>query len=182
MARGASIHRAQIELSHVDRGVYETLQLTVARHPSETLDRMVMRILAFGLRYAEDLAFGRGVSATDEPDLWRREGDGRVIEWIDVGRPDAKRLIQASRKSTRCQLFVFGDRGRRWRKAQLETMKAPANLGVAYIDDGFVASLAATADRQIAWAMTVFESAIYLTTGDTSFETTPEIWLGDPLG
>jgi uncharacterized protein YaeQ len=182
MARGATIHRVQLELSHVDRDVYADRPLTLARHPSETIERMVVRILAFGLRYAEDLEFGRGVSATDEPDLWRREGDGRVIEWIEVGQPDAKRLIKGSRQSGRCALFVFGEGASRWRTAQLADMKAPENLGVARIDDEFVAGLAAGVDRQIRWSMTIAEGTIFLTSGDESFETTPDVWLGDPLG
>jgi uncharacterized protein YaeQ len=182
MAQNATIYRAQLELSHVDRNVYVEQQLTVARHPSETLERMVMRLLAFGLRYEEGLEFGRGVSATDEPDLWRREGDGRVIEWIEVGQPDAKRLIKGARQSGRCQLFVFGEGAWRWRKAQLDTMKVPDNLGVAYIDNAFVDSLAASADRQIRWSMTVSEGSIFLTVGDETFETSPEVWVGDPLG
>ena len=80
MARSATIYRVQLELSHVDRDVYAELQLTLARHPSETMERTITRLLAYGLRYDEGLEFGRGVSATDEPDLWRREGDGRVLE------------------------------------------------------------------------------------------------------
>jgi uncharacterized protein YaeQ len=181
MARNATIHRVQLELSHVDRDVYADLPLTLARHPSETIERMVMRILAFGLRFAEGLEFGRGVSATDEPDLWRREGDGRVIEWIEVGQPDAKRLIKAARQSRSCECFVFGDGAARWRTAQLDDMKAPENLGVARIDDAFVGSLSAGVDRQIRWSMTVAEGTIFLTSGDESFESTPEVWLGDPL-
>lgn len=182
MARNATIYRTHLELSHVDRDVYADLKLTVARHPSETMERTVMRLLAFGLRYDDGLEFGRGVSATDEPDLWRREGDGRVIEWIEVGQPDAKRLIKASRQSGCCQLFAFGEGAHRWRKAQLDEMKIPENLGVAYIEDGFVDSLAVAADRQIRWSMTVAGGTIFLTTGDATFETTPEVWVGDPLG
>ena len=182
MARGATIHRVQLELSHVDRDVYADLPLTLARHPSETIERMAMWILAFGLRYAEGLEFGRGVSAKDEPDLWRREGDGRVIEWIEVGQPDARRLIKAARMSSRCNLFVFGDGASRWRTSQLADLKAPDNLGIARIDSPFLASLVATVDRQIRWSMTVADSTIFLTSGDETFDTTPEIWLGDPLG
>jgi len=182
MARNATIYRAQLELSHVDRNVYSELQLTIAQHPSETTERMLMRLLAYGLRYDEGLEFGRGVSATDEPDLWRREGDGRVIEWIEVGQPDAKRLIKASRQSGRCQLFVFGDGAERWREAQLADMKTPDNLGIARIEDRFISEVAATVDRQLRWSMTVAEGTIFLTTGDSSFDTTPEIWIGDPLG
>ena len=182
MAQNATIYRAQLELSHVDRNVYAERQLTIARHPSETLERMLMRLLVFGLRYDDGLEFGRGVSATDEPDLWRREGDGRVIDWIEVGQPDAKRLIKGARQSGRCNLFVFGDGAQRWRKAQLDSMKWPDNLGVAYIEDAFVDSLAANDDRQIRWSMTVSDHTIFLTSGDENFETTPAVWAGDPLG
>jgi len=182
MARNASIYRVQLELSHVDRDVYAELQLTLARHPSETMERTVMRLFSFGLRYDEGLEFGRGVSATDEPDLWRRSGDGRVIEWIEVGQPEARRLIKASRQSERCQLFVFGEGAERWRQAQLEDTKLPDNLSVARIDDAFIEALAESTDRQIRWSMTISEATIFLTTRDATFETSPEIWLGDPLG
>lgn len=182
MARNATIYRAQLELSHVDRDVYCEQQLTIARHPSETLERMLMRVLAFGLRYEEGLEFGRGVSATDEPDLWRREGDGRIIEWIEVGQPEARRLIKASRQSQHCQLFVFGEGATRWREAQLGDAKIPPNLGVARIDDGFIDAIAAGTDRQLRWSMTVAEGTIFLTADGACFETAPEVWLGDPLG
>ena len=181
MARGAIIHRVRIELAHVDRGVYESIQLTLARHPSETVERAVMRLLAFGLRHQDSLEFGRGVSATDEPDLWSRGGDGRVREWIEVGQPDAKRLVKACRQSERCTLFAFGSGARRWRTAQLEPIEAPDNLAVAWIEDAFVARVASAIDRQIRWSMTVSEGTVFLSSGDASFETVPEIWLGDPL-
>jgi uncharacterized protein YaeQ len=182
MARNATIHRAHLELSHVDRDVYCEQQLTIARHPSETLERMVMRVLAFGLRYEEGLEFGRGVSATEEPDLWRRGGDGRILEWIEVGQPDARRLVKAARQSDRCQLFVFGEGANRWREAQLADPKLPENLGVARLEDDFVAALAAQTDRQLRWSMTIAEGTIFLTSGEQTFETSPEVWLGDPLG
>ena len=182
MARGAKIYRARVELSHVDRNVYTEFQTTVARHPSETLQRTVMRLLAFCLRYDEGLEFGRGVSTPDEPDLWRREGDGRVIEWIEVGQPDSRRLIKASRLSRRCRLFVFGEGSSRWRKAQLEEMKAPANLAVAHIESDFVDAIANSTDRQFRWSLTVSEGTIFLTAGETTLETAPDVWLGDPLG
>ena len=181
MARNATIYRVQLELSHVDRNTYGEFQLTLARHPSETMERAVVRLLAYGLRYDEGLEFGRGVSATDEPDLWRREGDGRVLEWIEVGQPDAKRLIKASRHSGNCRLFAFGDGVERWRAAQLAEMKTPDNLDVARIDDDFIQALAAAAERQIRWSMTVAEGTIFLTAGEASFETTPENWIGDAL-
>lgn len=186
MARNATLYRAHLELSHVDRNVYADRQLTIARHPSETMERMVMRLLAFGLRYAEGIEFGRGVSATDEPDLWRREGDGRILEWIEVGQPDAKRLVKAARRSGRCQLFVFGGGAQRWRETHLDDLvgkgRAPDNLGIALIEDTFVDAVAAQVDRQLRWSLTVASGTIFLTAGEASFETSPTVWIGDPLG
>lgn len=182
MARGATIYRAQLELSLVDRDVYAELPLTLARHPSETLERTLMRLLAFGLRYEPGLEFGRGVSATDEPDAWSREGDGRVRQWVEVGQPDGKRLVKAARQSERVSLFAFGPGLAPWRAAQIDAIDPPANLGVAQIDDEFVAEVAAEVERQLRWSLTVSEGIVFLSTDDGSFETTPEIWLGDPLG
>ena len=105
-----------------------------------------------------------------------------MIEWIEVGQPEAKRLIKASRQSGRCQLFVFGEGTLRWKQAQLDDMKVPDNLGVARVEDAFVNALAESADRQFRWSMTIAEGTIFLTTGDETFETSPEVWIGDPLG
>lgn len=181
MARNATIHRATLELSLIDRDVYAEPTVTVARHPSETLERMVMRLIAFGLRYEEGLEFGRGVSATDEPDLWSRHADGRIVQWVEVGQPDAKRLVKASRQAERVTLFSFGDGAERWRVAQIDSIEPPDNLAIARIEDGLVYALAASVDRQIRWSMTLSEGIVYLTSGGHCFETTPEIWLGEPL-
>ena len=78
MALPSTVYRATIQLSHVDRGIYDTLQATLARHPSETAERLVLRLLAFAICYGPDVAFTRGVGAGDEPDLWVKGGDGRV--------------------------------------------------------------------------------------------------------
>lgn len=183
MARGATLYRVHLELANVDRGVYAERSLSVAQHPSETLERTLVRLLAYGLRYAEDLQFGRGVSATDEPDLWRRAGDGRVLEWIEVGQPEMKRLVKAARHADRAILFAFGPGCWRWRKAELEPLvDPPANLAVAGLDERFVEAIAAEADRQLRWSMTLSEGVLFLSTGKGSHETVPEPWLGDPLG
>jgi len=182
MARGATIYRVQLELSLIDRNVYGERTMSVARHPSETLERTLVRILAFALRFDEALEFGRGVSATDEPDLWSREGDGRVREWIEVGQPDGKRLVKAARQSERVTLFAFGDGVERWKAAQLDGIDAPTNLSVARLDDAFIEDLAAESERQLRWSVTLSEGIVFVNAGDQSFETTPVVWLGDPLG
>jgi uncharacterized protein YaeQ len=182
MARGATIYRAQLELSLIDRNIYTERTITVARHPSETLERTLMRILAYSLCFEEDLEFGRGVSATDEPDLWSREGDGRVRHWIEVGQPDGKRLLKATRHSGQTTLFAFGDGVDRWRSAQFDPVDWPTNFCAARIDDGFLANLAAVSDRQLRWSVTLSEGILFLIAGDDSFETSPEVWIGSPLG
>jgi len=183
MARGATIYRVHMELSNIDRGIYADRSLSLAQHPSETLERALVRLLAYGLRYAEQLEFGRGVSATDEPDLWTRAGDGRTIEWIEVGQPEMKRLVKAARHAERATLVAFGEGIWRWRKSELDPLTSPPeNLSVVHIDEGFVAALAESAERHLRWSLTVSEGIVFLSTGKQSFETTPEVWLGDPLG
>jgi uncharacterized protein YaeQ len=182
MARGATIYRTRLELSLVDRDVYTEVTTSVARHPSETHERTLARILAFALCYEAGLEFGRGVSATDEPDLWSREGDGRPRHWIEVGQPDAKRLVKAARQSARATLFAFGEGLERWRQTHLESLDAPRNLSVLRLDDAFLSDLAAHSDRQIRWSVTLSDGAVYVATaGDESFETRLETWLGAPL-
>ena len=181
MARGATIYRVQLELSLVDRDVYASRTFSLARHPSETHERALVRALAYGLRFEADLEFGRGVSATDEPDLWSREGDGRPRQWIVVGQPDAKRLIKAARRSERVIVFAFGEGCDRWRTSQLEPSSLPDNLSVARLDEDFVQGLSDTTNRQLRWSLTMSEGIVFLTSGDQSFETTPETWLGAPL-
>ncbi len=181
MARKAAIHRAQIELSHVDRGVYGEIRVTVARHPSETSERMLARLLAFALRHEEGLEFGRGVSTPEEPDAWSRDPDGRIRQWIEVGQPDAQRLVKAARQSERATLFAFGSGVERWRRAQLEGRPLPPNLHVARIDDAFLDALASSLDRTLRWTLTVSEGALFLAQDGATHETVPEQWLGDPL-
>jgi len=182
VARNATIYRAVLELSHVDRDVYGDLKLTLARHPSETIERTLVRLLAYGIRYDEALSFGRGVSTVDEPDLWSLSPDGRIQQWVEVGQPDAKRLVRAARRADSVTLLAFGEGVERWRAAQLAAADLPSNLGVCRIDDAFIAALAREANRSIEWSLTISDGVIFLVDRGLSFETTPEIWLGDPLG
>ena len=91
------LHRFQIALADVDRSVYTDLDVHVARHPSEDVPFLLTRVLAFALEHAEGLEFGKGLSDADEPAVWRRTGDGRVLTWIDVGSPAPGRLHRAAK-------------------------------------------------------------------------------------
>ena len=109
MAETATIYNFSIDLSDMDRGVYETLELRVARHPSETAEYMVVRVLAYCLEYQEGITLTEGVSSGHEPALLVRDLTGRVTAWIEVGLPDAARLHRASKLAGRVAVYTHRD-------------------------------------------------------------------------
>ena len=109
MALTATIYNFDIQLSDVDRGVYETLSLRVACHPSETEEYLVTRVLAYCLEYAEGIAFGKGLSEPNEPAITIRGMSGALSSWIEVGSPDAERLHRASKASPRVVVYTHRD-------------------------------------------------------------------------
>ncbi|HEY5514244.1 MAG TPA: YaeQ family protein, partial [Geomonas sp.] len=108
MALPSTVYRASVQLSDLDRQVYEQLQTTIVRHPSETAERLVARLLAYALCFEEGLSFTKGVGSGDEPDLWSKGPDGRVKLWIEVGLPDPDRLAKSCRHVERAVLFACG--------------------------------------------------------------------------
>lgn len=181
MARNARIFRAKLTLSLIDRDVYAEPSVSIALHPSETIARMTVRLLAFALCWEPGLAFGRGVSTTEEPDLWRHRPDGRIAHWIEVGRPDPRRLVQATRVADRVTTFAFGTGVERWWNDHAAALERVPRLGLLRLDDGFVAALAAGVERRIDWTVTRSEGTVYVSTADVDLETLPEVWLGQPL-
>jgi uncharacterized protein YaeQ len=171
MALPATIYKATIQLTDVDRGIYETLSATVAQHPSETGERLVARLLAFAVFYEPELAFTKGISAADEPDLWAKSGDGRVRFWVEVGLPDAERIIKASRHAERVALLACGRTYPSWEQQQLARMGKTANLTVIGVDQGFIVRATALLERAIVWSITLTEGTCYLTIGDETLET-----------
>src|SRR5262245_30761707 len=109
MAASATLFHLQIDLSDVDRGVYQALDLRVARHPSETMPFLLTRVIALCLCYEEGIAFSKGLSTTDEPAVWVKEPDGRIALWIDVGSPSPERLHKASKAAARVGVFTHRD-------------------------------------------------------------------------
>lgn len=172
MALPSSIHRVTIQLSDIDRGVYESLQTTVARHPSETGERLVARLLAYALFFEPDLSFARGVGAGDEPDLWLKGPDGRVLLWVEAGLPEADRLLKAGRHADRVALVACGKNLPLWEQQQLPRLAGMANLTLVRFDQPFITSLVATLDRAITWSVTVTDGSLYITVGTETFETT----------
>lgn len=165
MALPSTIYRVAIQFSHVDRGIYETLQATIARHPSETAERLVLRLLAYAVCYSPELSFTKGIGAGDEPDLWIKGGDDRVALWIEVGTPEPERLLKAARHAGRVVLLASAPNRHRWDEQHLARLANVPNLTVIGLDFAFVRDLAADLERSIAWDLTITGGTLYVTTG-----------------
>ena len=181
MALPSTVHRATIQLSHVDRGIYETIQTTLARHPSETAERLVLRLLAYAVCYGPELAFTRGVGAGDEPDLWVKGPDDRVALWIEVGTPEPERLLKPVRHAGRVVLLASGPNRLRWDEQHLARLAGVPNLTVIGLDFNFVRQLAAGLERSIAWDVTITGGALYVTAAGETLHAPLEPLAGPPL-
>jgi uncharacterized protein YaeQ len=179
MARPSKVFKTSIQLSDVDHGVYETLQATVAQHPSETEERLVARLLAYAIFHEPELAFTKGISATDEPDLWVKRADDRVRLWVEVGLPEPDRIIKASRHSERVALLACGRTLAIWDQQQLPKLEKLANLTVISIDQPLISSLATRLERTITWSVTITEGMLYLTIGEETLEAAIQVKTGN---
>ena len=178
MALPSTIYRAAIQLSDVDRGIYESLQTTIARHPSETEERLVARLVAYAIFYDPQLAFTKGVGAGDEPDLWAKGPDGRVTMWIEVGLPEAERMLKAGRHAERVALLTCGSALPVWEKQHLPKLAGSADLTVISLDQGFLAGLVARLERSIVWSLTITEGSLYLNVGHETLESALRVRVG----
>lgn len=179
MALPSKVYKTSIQLSDVDRGIYETLQATVAQHPSETEERLVARLLAYAIFHEPELTFTKGISATDEPDLWMKGADGRVRLWVEVGLPEPDRIIKASRHSERVALLACGRALANWEQQHLPKLEKLANLTVISIDQAFINKLASQLERSINWAITITEGAFYLTIAEETMEAAIQLKIGN---
>ena len=171
MALPSTIYRVNIQLSDVDRGVYELLQTTVARHPSETEERLVARLLAYAIFFEPELTFTKGVSAGDEPDLWLKGPDDRVQLWVEVGLPEPDRLVKAGRHAERVAVIACGRALPKWEQQYLHKLEVMHNLSVVCFDQLFVNCLVSKLDRSINWAVTITDGNVYINVGNETFET-----------
>lgn len=162
MALQATPYKVELNLTDLDRGIYETLRFTVARHPSETEERLGARLIAYVLWYGEQLAFGRGLSDVDEPALWLKSLDERLLHWIEVGQPDAERLIWCSRRAERVSLVAYGNL-RVWQGKVLEAVKTVRNLSVVAVEQVALAELTRDLPRAISWSVMISDGSLFVT-------------------
>ena len=172
MALTSTQHVFDLTVSDVDRGVYESTTLKLARHPSETAEHLLTRVLAYALELQEGLALGPGLADAEAPALQVRDLTGQLQAWIEVGTPDAARLHRASKACGRVVVYCHKDPGPYLRTLVGQRVHAPERVTLVEVDRAFVAEAAARVEKRTALTVSVTEGQLYLDLGGVSSETT----------
>lgn len=174
MALKATIFKAELQIADMDRGHYGDHALTIARHPSETDERMMVRVLAFALNAADGPAFTKGLSTGDEPDLWIINPTGTIERWIEVGQPDERRLRRACGRARRVVVYSYGGRAAgTWWLQNAEALGRLGNLEVVDLPGTAAAELATLASRTMRLSCTVQDGEIWLDDGERQVHLSP---------
>jgi len=158
-----TIYKLRIALSDLEKNYYDSLNLTIALHPSETLERMTARVMAFCLNAQEGLNFTKGLSAIDEPDIWLKALDEKIELWIDVGEPAPDRIKKASRQSKQVMVYSFNSKSDVWWE-QSKSKMAFDNVAVIRFNSQDITQLSSQVERTCEWSVTI--------TGQTAFVAT----------
>ena len=171
MALKATIFKAQVGVADMDRPYYGDHALTIARHPSETDERMLVRLIAFALHADADLGFGKGLSTDDEPDLWRKDLTGAIDLWIDVGLPDERRVRKACGRAGQVFVYCYGGRAvDLWWKQNAGLLAGQHNLTVVNLRYESGAVLSPLAARSMDLRFTIQERQVWITDGVRTVE------------
>jgi uncharacterized protein YaeQ len=165
MAIAATIYTFDIDLANADRQVYETLALRVARHPSESEEYLVARVLAYAMEYTEGIAFSRGVSDPDEPAIVVRDLTGAIRSWIEIGSPDAARLHRAAKAAPRVAVYTHKDAAQLLRNLSGERIHRAADLELYAIDRALIRDLAARLERRMSFSLALADRELYVSIG-----------------
>ena len=172
MALTATIYNFDVELADTDRHVYESLALRLARHPSESEEYLVTRLIAYLLEFAEGIEFSpRGLSSADEPAIAIRDLTGALTAWIDVGTPDAERLHKASKLARRVAVYTHKDPAQWTVKLAGAKIYRAEKLEVFAFDRAWLAQFVARLERRMQFSLARSEGEIYLTVGDETSQT-----------
>ncbi|MCC7185867.1 MAG: YaeQ family protein [Acidobacteria bacterium] len=170
MALTATIYNFDIDLADTDRGCYETLALRVAKHPSESDEYLVARVLAYCLEYTEGLAFSSGISDPDEPTLAVRDLTGVIKVWIEIGLPDPARLHKASKASGRVAIYTHKDPGQWLRQIEGERIHRAEAVELYVFDRTLISALVAKLDRRMSMSVSVADHNLLIAIGDDTME------------
>ncbi|GHC10004.1 YaeQ family protein [Thermomonas carbonis] len=180
MAPKATIHKAELQVTDLDRHYYASHALTLAQHPSETETRLLVRLIAFALHADERLEFGRGLSDEDEPALWRRDYTGAIEQWIELGQPDESRLRKASGRATQVVVVGYGGQAAEaWWKRNAAALGRLRNLTVIELDDAEVAAAAELLGRSMRLTAMIQDGELQLMDADRSVSLRPRLRMQD---
>ncbi|MFA7278458.1 MAG: YaeQ family protein [Sterolibacterium sp.] len=171
MALKATIFKAVLQIADMDRNYYHDHALTLARHPSETDERMMVRLLAFALHAHDDLSFGKGLSTDDEPDLWQKDLTGAIETWIDVGLPDEKLVRKACGRARQVYVYSYGGRvADMWWAQAAGKLDRIGNLSVINLPVTSSQGLAKLAQRNMQLQCNIQEGQVLVTDQDNSVQ------------
>jgi len=171
MASNATIYKAALQIADLERHYYQDHALTLARHPSETDERMMVRLLAFVRHAHAALTFGRGISAYDEPDAWQKDLTGNIELWIDVGQPDAKDIRRACGRARQVFLYTYGGRGADlWWEQNRDKLERADNLTVLNLPLDGSRALAKLAQRNMQLQCTIQEGQVWMGDGKAAVQ------------
>lgn len=174
MASGATIYKIELQIADMDRNYYESHSLTIACHPSETGERMMVRVLAFALYAHEFLTFGRGLSAQDEPDLWQKDLTGEIDRWIDVGQPDERDIRRACNRAKQVVVVCYGGRGADlWWSQNRDKLERLSNLTVLSLPYESTKALANLANRTMQLQCNIQERQVTMINGASIVQIEP---------
>jgi uncharacterized protein YaeQ len=180
MALKSTIFRMALQVADVDRGYYADHPLTIARHPSETDERMMLRVLAFALHADPGLTFGKGLSTDDEPDLWRRDLTGAIRLWIDVGLPDEKLVRRACGRAEEVVIYAYGRGAELWWSRSQAVLGRSQNLRVLSVPAATGRDLAQLAQRTMQLQCTIQDGHVWLGDKDAAVEVALTTLQGSP--
>ena len=178
MALKAIIYKAQLNISDMDRGIYGEHALTIARHPSETDERMMIRVLAYALHTPADTTHGalelaKSLWDTDEPDLWQKDLTGQIVQWIDVGQPDERRIMRAAPRAERVTVLSFAGSTAVWWNGLATKITRARNVAVWQVPASQSLALAELTQRSMQLQVSVQDGTAWVSSGERSVEITP---------
>ncbi|MFA5493174.1 MAG: YaeQ family protein [Porticoccaceae bacterium] len=178
MALKATIYKATLNIADMDRHYYASHALTLACHPSETEERLMVRLLAFALFASDSLAFTRGISTDDEPDLWDRDLTDHITHWIELGVPDESRIRKGCNRADRVTVLSYGPRTATvWWEKNKDRLQRQDKLHVLHLPGEATAALAALAARNMELHVAIEDGQAWINCGDRTVAVTPAIWM-----
>lgn len=179
MALKATVYKATLNIADMDRGYYQEHSLTLAQHPSETDERLMIRLLAFALNAGEALEFTRGLSADDEPELWAKELTGDIALWIELGLPDEKRIRKACNRAQQVIVYTYGGRAAEiWWDGIRNQLTRFDNLAVINLPLETTTALKPLAERTMNWQVSIQDGQAWISSERGNVEVTPVTWQG----